>query len=566
VTDSPAGDGTSRWLALQPPLWVPFVWWASLLATIVASMVGDPGGACTVAEPCEPDLLFPLVVALAAFSAVALWWLPVSALLAGAAFGLVSAYGDPSVPGRYAGALAALVALGLAGLLASLRSRQAAVAVEAFPTGTAQVLDPRGVRRVVRAGGGWRSWLPRVLGVVGLLTVVLSCALYLRGTAAEQEHLHRAYRAVGVVETGSDDDYRQVVRIQDGALAGRQVRVATEVELDRGSRWPVLVDPDDPGWARLVGNPADLTYWFGWGLLGLLTLGWSLGREVRRLAVSPGRISRAGPVTGPLLVAHRRGAEVVLAHERPSRPLALAPVDDAAPSRQRPFAPAVVHGRLADGSWVAVLTEGGALRVIGPVTGWVRWRSQAGESSTSRDHDATAPSRDHDGDRRRDRRRDAVAPRWGGRWDQARELGSVLLAVGMVILGGGLVWFGLSETGPSWQAAQGRGEPGTVVVMSQSCGKGGCDHYGDWTSDDGRRRLTDVNIVGDGGDVGTRLRAYAESDDPTTDAVYAPGWSGLVGSLFMTAMGLGVGGAGAGRLAAPWFLHRQTPGRHARDR
>ncbi|NNM46187.1 hypothetical protein [Knoellia koreensis] len=543
---TPAGDGTDRWLALQPPVWVPFVWWASLVATIVASMVGDPGGACTVAEPCEPDLLFPLVVALAGFSAVALWWLPVSALLAGAAFGLVSAYGDPSIPGRYAGALAALVALGLAGFLTSLRSRQAAVAVEAFPTGAAQV-PHRQATRPPAGGGSWWGLVPRVMGAVGLLVVVLSAALYLRGTAAEQEHLDRAYRTVGVVETGTDDDYRQVVRIQDGPLAGRQVRVTTEEDLDRGTRWPVLVDPQDKDWARLVGNPADLTYWFGWGLLGLLVLGWAVGREVRRLAVSPRRVARVGSATGVLLVAHRSGGDIVLAQERPSRPLARVPVGDAAPHRRRPAGPGVVHGRLAHGSWVAVATEDGFLRVVGPVMGWSGWAVPGAHSGAGR-------------------LVDRVAARGRRPWQRAREVGVVLVAIGGLVLGGGLAWWGLSETGPSWQAAQGRGEPGTVVVLSQSCGRGGCDHYGDWTSDDGRRRLTDVNIVGGGGDVGTRLRAYAESDDPSADAVFAPGWSGLVGSLFTVAMGLGIGGWGAGQLAAPWFLRRQRPGRHASDR
>ena len=543
---TPAGDGTDRWLALQPPVWVPFVWWASLVATIVASMVGDPGVACTVAEPCEPDPLFPIVVALAGFSAVALWWLPVSALLAGAAFGLVSAYGDPSVPGRYAAALAALVALGLAGFLTSLRSRQATVAVEAFPTGAAQVLHPRAARPPA-GGGSWWGWVPRVMGAVGLLVVVLSAVLYVRGTAAEQEHLDRAYRTVGVVETGSDDDYRQVVRIQDGALAGRQVRVSTEVDLDRGSRWPVLVDPQDKDWARLVGNPADLSYWFGWGLLGLLVLGWAVGRDARRLAVSPARIARVGPATGLLLVAHRTGDDVVLAEERPSRPLALVPVGDAAPRRVRPAGPGVVHGRLAHGSWVAVATEDGFLPVVGPVHGWSGWGGMRTDSTLGR-------------------RVDAAADRWPGVGGRVREVGAVLLAIGGLVLGGGLVWFGLSDAGPSWQAARGNGEPGTVVVLSQSCGKGGCDHYGDWTSDDGSRRLTDVNIVGGGGDVGTRLRAFAESDDPGADAVYAPGWSGLFGSFFMAAMGLGIGGSGAAQLAAPWFLRRRRPGLHASDR
>ncbi len=92
---------------LQPPVWVPFAWWALLLGSVVVSIAGDPGADCSTASPCQPDAIFPMVVALVGIAVVAFWWEPVAALAAGAGYGGLSLAFDPSTPGRYAGLVVA---------------------------------------------------------------------------------------------------------------------------------------------------------------------------------------------------------------------------------------------------------------------------------------------------------------------------------------------------------------------------------------------------------------------------------------------------------------------------
>ena len=67
------------------------------------------------------------------------------------------------------------------------------------------------------------------------------------------------------VITGVDDDYRQVFEIEDGQRAGERVRIEVTDELDRGGVWPVLLDPADRTWVRLVSEPQGFTFWFGVG-------------------------------------------------------------------------------------------------------------------------------------------------------------------------------------------------------------------------------------------------------------------------------------------------------------
>jgi hypothetical protein len=102
----------NQWLMLQPPVWVPFAWWALLLGSVIASTSGDPGTVCSIATPCHPDAIFPMAVALVGIAAVAFWWEPAAALFAGLGYAALSVAFDPSVPGRYAGLVVACASVG----------------------------------------------------------------------------------------------------------------------------------------------------------------------------------------------------------------------------------------------------------------------------------------------------------------------------------------------------------------------------------------------------------------------------------------------------------------------
>jgi hypothetical protein len=456
---SQVGPEPDEWLSLQPPIWVPFLWWAALAGSIVVSMVGDPAPACSVQSPCEPDRVFPMVVALTGISAAAMWWFPITALAAGAVYAVLGVLFDPSYAGRYAEAVAGCLALGLMLTIRALRFRQAVVAgrdstAEPEPMWAHQA----GQRR--HAPLGWTSAVVLAVGAMGLGLLVASIGGYVHQTDAERAHVARAGRAEARVVTYTDDSYRQVFAIESGTRTGDRVRIEVIDELSRGSVWPVLVDPKDPTWVRLVSEPKDFTSWFGWALLGAVMALWSLGREVARVRTR----ELQTPVSVHRIRLTRSGiAELTLAAgAQPVAAVSLAGTSDA--QRTGAPQPAVVRGRVADGSWVSIQTETGVLPVAGPLRANQRWRDLSL---------ATTP----------------LEGRAAGLWDRLHGVGLSLWRVFLLGLGCFLAWMAVHQASPAWAAAHERGIPGVVTVTSEDCGgKGGCHYAGDFHSTTGGTR------------------------------------------------------------------------------
>lgn len=527
------------WLRLQPPLWIPFVWWAAQLATIVASMVGDPLPMCTTQQPCGADPVFPLVMALTVASAASVWWLPTSGLALGAVAAVLSLAFDPSVPGRWAGALSGFLAVGLILLLRGLRHAQTAAAVSAgqalpVPAWGQELLPPRLPGRM-----GSSRVVPAVVGLAGVLLVVLSAVAFVHQTGVERAHTEHAVRAVAVVQSHSDDSGEQMLRVEDGDRAGQPVRIETLEELDVGTSWDILLDPSDPEWARLVAEPRNYADWLGWGLLGGLLAGWSILRELARL--------RARTFVEPVSVHRVRcvgSGRAELALGAIGGVVAEVSLDDRSDligrrggNRRPDWRPVVVRGAFADGLWVQLQTSDGLLPVAGPVRAVVRWSEPALLDKLSVPH--------------------RLADRIAGTLP-------VLGRVFMIGLAGFLTWFAVHQAGPAWSAAHGRGIPGTVVVMSEDCGgKGGCHYSGDFRSSDGQYHFEDVELVGASGDVGSGVPVFYEGDGETPDAVYGPGWGGLMESGFFLGMALLTGGEPLARLGEAAMRRRPPSGRHA---
>lgn len=525
-----------EWLSLQLPVWVPFLWWAVLAASIIASMAGDPPTACSVQDPCQPDHVFPVVVALAGLSALSIWRFPVTGLAAGAGCAVLGVLFDPSLAGRYADVVTGAVALGLLLMVRALRSRQAQLgARDCGPDLGTRWPDPGGGRP--RRTWGWNSAVVPAAGAVGLLLLLSSMGAYLHQTGVERAHLDRAVTAQARVVTYTDDDYRQVFEIENGARAGDRVRIEVIDELTKGQVWPILLDPDDPSWVRLVSEPHGVTSWFGWGLLGGAVVVWCAGHEVAR--------ARAQRLRGPARRYQVRllgdgAAELLLAGE--SHPVAVVPLagDPDAPRGRTPV-PARVWGAVADGGWVRIQTELENLPVVGPLRANPQWRAL---------NIGAGP----------------------GKWAETvrarvEVVGQVLWRVFLVALGCGLVWFGLYQAGPAWAAAHGRGVTGQVTVTSESCGKGGCHYSGDFRSDDGRYSFTDVALVGASGQVGSAVPAYYEGQGDTPEAVYGNGWAGLVESGFFIGLAVLTAGEPLLRLLTVLTGRRRPPsGRHAAGR
>ncbi|MFZ2503929.1 MAG: hypothetical protein WAW88_14795 [Nocardioides sp.] len=526
-----AGDSAKEWIALQSPIWVPYLWWAILVGSIIASMSGDQGGPCSVEAPCAPDAIFPLVVALVGMSAAATWWLPITGLAVGAAYGLLGALYDPSAPGRYAGALTACVALGLLLFIRSLRGKQADVAAEASMTAALSEAPPPNARRKTPSFGRISA---TVLGAggLGLLVLIGSVLGYRHQTRVEEDHLSRATTVQARVITWTDSDFHQAFRIESGDRSGARVSIEVFEELPRESVWPVMLDPEDPSWARLVSEPKGYTWWFGWALVGGSVALWSLGFLWLRWR------SRPRETPGVTIEIDLRGDTAALILPPGGKRIAM--VDLAGLPRggaTRRVRSATVRGPIADGAWVTIETKDGPLPVDGPMRSVELWRGNLLPSFV-------------------------LSDRANSLWDH---LAGALFALWhglLVTLGGVVIGFALWQAGPAWAAAHGEGVPGSILVTSESCGKR-CSYYGDFRSDDGRHVFKDVELIGASGDVGSSIPAYYEGDSPNPTEVYAPGWGGLLESGFFLGLGVFIGGASLLRLLETFARRRRPPtGRH----
>jgi hypothetical protein len=352
---------------LQPPVWVPFAWWALLLGSVVVSVAGDPGAVCSTPSPCQPDAVFPMVAALVGIAAVAFWWEPVVALAAGAGYGGLSLAFDPSTPGRYAGLVVAGAAVGGIAVLRSVRTRQAQCAdavADADPSTPASTSA-----QVTAARRGWwaATTVPGVaiaLAVAATGTVLVAASLlgYQSQTRGEQAHVDRAQRTSAHVLT-PPDDVEQLFELDDGPRAGERVGVEVNAELEAGSGAVVLLDPTDPAWSGLVSEPQGYTYWFGWAVIGGLLTGWG---ALRLLAAHRAARGTERPLLHRVSVSRGR-AELLLAGDtQPVAWVRLLDVHPAASSR-RATAHASVRGPVADGGWVDIETDAGVLPVVGPV-------------------------------------------------------------------------------------------------------------------------------------------------------------------------------------------------------
>jgi hypothetical protein len=496
-------------------MWVPFVWWAALLGSVFASMAGDQSPPCTAAEPCQPDVVFPMVLALVGLSAAAVWWLPRTALLAGLAYAALGVVYDPSPAGRYAEVLVGCLAAALLLLIRALRARQAELA-RRLATGGEPVVWSGNRLQGRRPPRGPRTLVVPAIGVAGLLLLAGSAAGYQHQRSGEASHLARADRVEARVVSGADDDLKQLFEIVNGPRAGTKVPIETFEELPRGGAWPVLLDPADRDWVRLVSEPQGFTHWFGWGLLGACAAGWALLHEVGRKRA--GRAGAAGQVHQVRVDSDGMAELVLTGHAYP-----VATVWTAAPPPGRRYTQlqsALLFGPVCDGGWVRVETANGPIPLLGPLRSLPRWRDLGVN----------------------------VVPSVDGRllrgWDAVAVSGRLAWRGLLIVLGGVLVGVAVHQAGPAWAAAHGHGVPGQLTVMSRDCsGKGGCTHRGDFRSTDGQYAFDDVDLIGAGGDVGATVPAlYVGESGRTPDAVYGPGWGGLVESVFF--LGAGVMAAG----------------------
>ncbi|MFI6681137.1 hypothetical protein [Kribbella sp. NPDC050470] len=122
-------------------------------------------------------------------------------------------------------------------------------------------------------------------------------------------------------------------------------------------------------------------------------------------------------------------------------------------------------------------------------------------------------------------------------------VGSAALSLMYLVMAVFLLGLAVADLPDSLRAARNEGLPGTFTTIRKECRPwwakgGGCTSFGDFTSSDGKVRLTDVPFEGDSGEVGENVPAQyvGTADRPSIHGSDSNEW------VFVAALGLGAAG------------------------
>jgi hypothetical protein len=375
-------------------------------ALVVAFGAGS-SGACTMQDPCRPNLIVWVALSGGVLAPVLLIWRPVAGCAAVASVATVEILADPDplFDQPLAFAVAGVVCVLIGSWLVLARRHQRRVAAEAGDgvrrTVPIPARDARAHTRHVEGHG--YAWSPDYSGVAPVLLVLLTlCGIALFAWYGHEQivwnaHLSRAVRTVATI-TGHVDGYEELylrVALPDGRSMSASVAPWTMEQYPDGGKVPVLVDLSNPDWVELVAEPGDPASWLTAALIpiGIATMIFVASRTRRRallrlrsapqpafaVLVGSGEEGRAeifpvGAMSGPPIAWFQRVA---------GGPYAAALPDHGAPNdaaREESFGatwrgdrgapdaeltgedatrrvPAVLVGDLSDGGWAAVVKD-----------------------------------------------------------------------------------------------------------------------------------------------------------------------------------------------------------------
>lgn len=377
VPTEPAGwspDEAEAWARHVPARWAR---WAVVAAAVTATGVGVGGSPrCTPEnDACAADLGFSVSAVFLVASVALLWWRPVVAVACGLVFSVVDVLVDHPW-GRVAFAANGLVCVAYGSYVLRCRREQvAAAAAAAAVTPVPHLLVAPPAWAGHRDGAG----RIRLLAAAALVAVaLLSFVLLGRAVAAERAHLDRAVRVEGTVRTvGEDGDLTlRLDRVVEGVPV--DVTLSPVETYAVGDVVPLLVDPADSHWLRLVAEPDDPTWWVTVALGALLVAGLLAHRELtgdrarRRLSRGPDGAVRLAvrvvidpdDVAAILPAGAGFSADVVVAAFPVTERLHLETAEE---RRLTDPVPAVLYGDIRDGGWCAVVTPDGLVLPQGPV-------------------------------------------------------------------------------------------------------------------------------------------------------------------------------------------------------
>lgn len=304
----PLTDAAARaWQSVRVPDWLPRLLFAGAWVAAIVAAVAGTQSSCTAGTPvgCQDYsgfwLAFPLCVA----TPVLLLWMPLAGCACGLLFGVAELALDPEALPRqlFTGLGAACALLGVALLLAARRQRAAlAAAFAAYGLPAPEIAQVSELRRA----SSWR-WR-RVAGACAAVAVAaVMLVAWWQQSAREQEHVARSVVVLGTISAYDADNYAVTVdaRLPNGDP--RHVHIGVNAAYHPGDHAAVRLDPQDPTWGRLVGEPADTGGWLVGSVFAVLLAAVLLVREVcrRRAAWSVTTGSRprvAVRLVGPGLV------------------------------------------------------------------------------------------------------------------------------------------------------------------------------------------------------------------------------------------------------------------------
>ena len=301
-----------QWARAAVPLAVtrvvlPLAW----VAALAAAAFGDTTP-CSAADPslCGPDQAFAFWITIAFATPVLLWWKPLLGCGAGIAFAAADLIYDDVASARIGFGLHGAACAAVAVWMVRSARMQRAIAGTATDGVTASVATVD-----ARVASRWNS-LP-LAAAAGLLLLVapVMTGIYQHRTAAEQAHLDRAVTVQGdVTQINEADGTITVVPRPIGDIAARTqtIGVLEADDYQAGTSVPVLVDPADADWLRLVAEPADETYWLSFAYGACLLAGVLLGQEIHARRARTRLMTGRHPALAVRAVPDENGDAVLL--------------------------------------------------------------------------------------------------------------------------------------------------------------------------------------------------------------------------------------------------------------
>ena len=248
---------------------------------------------CTPTNPsvCGPDPRFGVALSCWAVVPLLVWLLPVTGSLAATAFAIFDVAFDPDRQLRVIFGIFGVLCAGIAVLVLARRRAQAALAGERDDSGAPIVVSGN-----ARSAGSAPPAAPVVAAVLAAGAVGLFVGYHLR-TASEGAHVRVAQRTVATVVTVDRANTEIVVQLPNGV--SHRISVADTGPYRVETDLPILLDPGDASWVRLVAEPADFTFWLtgAWIclLLGLVVIASAVAasRARKNLTSSPQASVRA---------------------------------------------------------------------------------------------------------------------------------------------------------------------------------------------------------------------------------------------------------------------------------